>query len=108
MSSQEQPPPVDPGRHSSYTRSKSTKAPKKEPKKATYPKFPKMRKPEDGAKIEKFELYIPKWSYPYISDITDVRPDGNCGFRAVAVALGLDSNSWPDIRKRMLDEMDNI
>ena len=98
----------EPARHSSYTSTKTRKGDSKaEHKTASYPKFPLMKKLEDGAKIYKFEAYIPEWSYPYISDMTDVRPDGNCGFRAVAVALGMDSNRWPDIRKRMVDEMDN-
>nr|GEY98878.1 hypothetical protein [Tanacetum cinerariifolium] len=42
------------------------------------------------------------WSTPLehedIQCLQDVRGDGNCGFRSVAVALGLSEDQWPQIR----------
>ncbi|KAI3808358.1 hypothetical protein L1987_24307 [Smallanthus sonchifolius] len=36
----------------------------------------------------------------------DVMPDGNCGFRSIAVGLGFDENKWLFIRQQLLQEMD--
>lgn len=33
--------------------------------------------------------------------------DGNCGFRSVAVGIGLDENMWSKIRQDLLQELDN-
>ncbi|KNF02355.1 hypothetical protein PSTG_04558 [Puccinia striiformis f. sp. tritici PST-78] len=42
----------------------------------------------------------------HISTISDVRGDGNCGFRAAAVSMGRNSHEWSDIRKEMKQEFD--
>jgi hypothetical protein len=43
--------------------------------------------------------------YPYISKIKDVKPDGHCGFRAVAVGLGQKQSKYLSIRRQLLMEM---
>ena len=48
---------------------------------------------------------IPEIFHPYITNIHDVRGDGNCGFRSIAVCLGYDEDQWPYIRRELLDEL---
>ncbi|KAJ0876684.1 hypothetical protein HanPSC8_Chr11g0491291 [Helianthus annuus] len=42
--------------------------------------------------------------YPYITNVQDVKPDGNCGFRSIAAGLSHDESRWPYIRHELLDE----
>jgi len=45
---------------------------------------------------------VPRCMVPYMTRFTDVQADGNCGFRAVALATsGLEKN-WYNVRQRML------
>ncbi|XP_076943685.1 uncharacterized protein LOC143614011 [Bidens hawaiensis] len=48
---------------------------------------------------------IPKIFQPYVEDIENVDGDGNCGFRATAVALGYHQNDWASIRRSLIEEM---
>nr|KAJ0211591.1 hypothetical protein LSAT_V11C400199230 [Lactuca sativa] len=48
---------------------------------------------------------IPSIFHPYITCIQNVRGDGNCGFRSVAVCLGYDENEWLFIRQQLYDEL---
>ncbi|XP_076958902.1 uncharacterized protein LOC143634796 [Bidens hawaiensis] len=51
---------------------------------------------------------IPKVFHPYITNIQNVKGDGNCGFRAIAVCLGLDEEkSYEYIRQQMREELQN-
>ncbi|XP_076925217.1 uncharacterized protein LOC143587957 [Bidens hawaiensis] len=51
---------------------------------------------------------ISKVFHPYITDIQNVKGDGNCGFRAIAVCLGLDEEkSYEYIRQQMREELQN-
>ncbi|XP_076908221.1 uncharacterized protein LOC143564987 [Bidens hawaiensis] len=51
---------------------------------------------------------IPKVFHPYITNIQNVKCDGNCGFRAIAVCLGLDEEkSYEYIRQQMREELQN-
>ncbi|GKE29146.1 FAR-RED impaired response 1-like protein [Tanacetum coccineum] len=43
--------------------------------------------------------------HPYIEEVRDIRADGNCGFRAVAVGLKLHENEWPTIRYDLMEEL---
>ena len=56
--------------------------------------------------IERFKSDIPPVFHPYVSCIRDVMPDGHCGFRSVAVGLGMDQSSWGLIRRDLVQEMD--
>ncbi|GJT63290.1 FAR-RED impaired response 1-like protein [Tanacetum coccineum] len=40
------------------------------------------------------------------NSLQDVRGDGNCGFRSVAVALGLSEDQWPRIRSDLVRELE--
>ncbi|XP_076924476.1 uncharacterized protein LOC143586918 [Bidens hawaiensis] len=51
--------------------------------------FPLVVYPEYVATVNWYKGFVPRWSYPYISRIIDVKPDGNCGFRAIAEGLGI-------------------
>ncbi|XP_076881111.1 uncharacterized protein LOC143529148 [Bidens hawaiensis] len=53
-----------------------------------------------------FKSLIPSWAQPFVSDIKDVHPDGNCGFRAVAMGLGRHEKYWSDVRWAMLNELE--
>ncbi|XP_076898168.1 uncharacterized protein LOC143551661 [Bidens hawaiensis] len=48
---------------------------------------------------------IPEIFQPYVEDIENVDGDGNCGFRATAVALGYHQNDWASIRRSLIEEM---
>ncbi|GKC05464.1 probable terpene synthase 6, partial [Tanacetum coccineum] len=48
---------------------------------------------------------IPGIFHRYIKDLNNVKGDGNCGFRSVAVGLGCDENMWPLIRQELLQEL---
>ncbi|XP_038687449.1 uncharacterized protein LOC119986826 [Tripterygium wilfordii] len=43
--------------------------------------------------------------HPYIMHIQDIKPDGNYGFRAIAVYLGLDEDAWATIRYNLIEEL---
>ncbi|XP_076906800.1 uncharacterized protein LOC143563044 [Bidens hawaiensis] len=53
-----------------------------------------------------FKSLIPSWAQPFVSDIKDVRPNGNYGFRAIAVGLGRHEKHWQDVRRGMQNEME--
>ncbi|XP_035836042.1 uncharacterized protein LOC110888699 [Helianthus annuus] len=55
---------------------------------------------------KQFKYAIPPVFHPYVSCIRDVMPDGHCGFRSVAVGLGMDQSSWGLIRRDLVQEMD--
>ncbi|GJQ97939.1 Myc-type, basic helix-loop-helix domain-containing protein [Tanacetum coccineum] len=54
---------------------------------------------DEQIEIERLRKQIPKVVHPYISvsGIQNVGSDGNCGFRAVALGLGLPEDHWPRI-----------
>ncbi|XP_076960814.1 uncharacterized protein LOC143637267 [Bidens hawaiensis] len=49
---------------------------------------------------------IHTWAYPFISGIIDAKPDGNCGFRAIDLGLGMCQLNWKEVRACMRNEMD--
>nr|GFA20081.1 hypothetical protein [Tanacetum cinerariifolium] len=59
------------------------------------------QKPRRHAYIDQFLNML----HPYIEKVRDVRVDGNCGFRAVAVGLKLHENQWPKIRYDLMKEL---
>lgn len=46
--------------------------------------------------------------HPYIRDVQDVRADGNCGFRSIAVSLGYQEDKWPNVRYNLIAELDTF
>ncbi|KAJ0716304.1 hypothetical protein HanPI659440_Chr13g0511151 [Helianthus annuus] len=61
--------------------------------------------PKTDVAIRNYASQIPKVIHPYIVRIKDVKPDGHCGFRSVAVGLGVKQNSYLMIRKQLLKEL---
>ncbi|GJY15838.1 phospholipase-like protein [Tanacetum coccineum] len=55
---------------------------------------------------ERFLRHLPQIFRPYLTGLQDVRGDGNCGFRSVAVALGLSEDQWPRIRSDLVRELE--
>ncbi|KAG5544167.1 hypothetical protein RHGRI_016797 [Rhododendron griersonianum] len=51
--------------------------------------------------------WFPIGSRKYIEEIIDVKGDGNCGYRAIAVGLGHDENEWINIRKILFIELEH-
>ncbi|GJX71921.1 zinc finger, CCHC-type containing protein [Tanacetum coccineum] len=49
--------------------------------------------------------YIPEIFHPHIIDFYDVRGDGNCGYRSVALGLGLSKDQWPQFRLDLVREL---
>lgn len=49
---------------------------------------------------------LPKIMLPYVRSWRDVGRDGNCGFRACALAIGEKQKIWPDIRQNLLKLLD--
>ncbi|KAD2393565.1 hypothetical protein E3N88_40542 [Mikania micrantha] len=68
--------------------------------------FPRNMKPEELNNVYRFGSHILPIFQPYMISIQDVKPDGNCGFRSVAVGLGFDENKWAFIRQQLLQELD--
>ena len=42
---------------------------------------------------------------PYIEGAYDVASDGNCGYRAVASAMGFGPKSWRKVREDLINEL---
>nr|GEY08546.1 RNA-directed DNA polymerase, eukaryota [Tanacetum cinerariifolium] len=63
---------------------------------------------DEQIEIERLRKQIPKVVHPYILvlDIQNVMSDGNCGFRAVALGLGLSEDQWPRIRSDLVRELE--
>ncbi|XP_076959088.1 uncharacterized protein LOC143635069 [Bidens hawaiensis] len=68
--------------------------------------FPLMVSPAQVPAIEMFRSVIHSKAQPFVADIKNVRPDGNCGFRSIAVGLGIHEKVWPDIRRAMQNELE--
>jgi len=52
-------------------------------------------------------IHLPTFLKPYIEKVGVVASDGNCGFRSVAVSLGLSEEKWPTIRKELKNGLEN-
>ncbi|KAD2805696.1 hypothetical protein E3N88_39073 [Mikania micrantha] len=112
----------EPLRHSSFTavikksqkpvfgRSRSTSVSKAIPPSDSQSQnefcFPRNMKPDGLNNVYRFGRHILPIIQPYVINIQDVEPDGNCGFRSVAVGLGFDENHWAFIRQQLLHELD--
>ncbi|GAB2295304.1 WW domain-binding protein 11 [Dionaea muscipula] len=54
-----------------------------------------------------FSADMPSGVLPYIRGFVDVRGDGNCGFRVIALSKYGDQDMWHQVRLDLLDEMRN-
>nr|GEW24083.1 hypothetical protein [Tanacetum cinerariifolium] len=63
---------------------------------------------DEQIEIERLRKQIPKVVHPYILvlGIQNVGSDGNCGFRAVALGLGLSEDQWPRIMSDLVRELE--
>ncbi|KAI5667008.1 hypothetical protein M9H77_16861 [Catharanthus roseus] len=50
---------------------------------------------------------FPAFIYPFISNWKNVIGDGNCGYRVVADFVFGDEHQWPEVRRRMLYELEH-
>ncbi|KAD3336425.1 hypothetical protein E3N88_31944 [Mikania micrantha] len=112
----------EPSRHSSFTavtekiqkpvfrRSRSTSVSKAMPPSDSLSqnefRFPCNMKPEGLNNVYRFGHHILPLLQPYVINIQDVQPYGNCGFRSIAVGLGFDESHWAFIRQQLLQELD--
>ncbi|CAG8670583.1 1937_t:CDS:2 [Dentiscutata erythropus] len=48
---------------------------------------------------------IPIFIHEYIKKVVNIDGDGNCKYRAVAVGLERNENEWPNIRKKLFEEL---
>jgi len=44
---------------------------------------------------------FPEHIHPYVDEIVNVAPNGNCGFRAIALLLGYGEEGWPIVRREL-------
>ena len=65
--------------------------------------------PASEERFKNLSRQIPKVFHPYISNtsLQDVEPDGNCGFRSVALGLGLTEDDWPIIRYDLVRHLES-
>ncbi|XP_058779679.1 uncharacterized protein LOC131653522 [Vicia villosa] len=49
----------------------------------------------------KYLSQFPAFFHPYINDIVDVEPDGNCDFRCISSALGWGEEACYDVRRQL-------
>ncbi|PWA83202.1 hypothetical protein CTI12_AA171130 [Artemisia annua] len=65
--------------------------------------------PASEDQFENLSRQIPKVFHPYISNtsLQDVGPNGNCGFRSVALGLGLTEDDWPIIRSDLVIHLES-
>jgi hypothetical protein len=70
------------------------------------PGFPLLREDVDVIHVMQFEGFIPQMFHPFVTSITNVEPNGHCGFAAVAVGLGHSEGGHYYVRTRMLQELD--
>ncbi|XP_021986754.1 uncharacterized protein LOC110883259 [Helianthus annuus] len=67
--------------------------------------FPRLAGHRYKNVIERFKDWLPSSYRRYITHIEDAQPNGNCGFRSIAMGLGYDQKEWKWVRQELLDEM---
>jgi hypothetical protein len=70
-------------------------------------KQPSQKQLSHKQPTKKYLEQFPKSIHPYIVDIVDVEPDGNCGFRAIASLLRYRVDGWPIVRRELDNELRN-
>ncbi|XP_076951112.1 uncharacterized protein LOC143624295 [Bidens hawaiensis] len=65
-----------------------------------------MDSPAQVLLIERFKSVIPSCAQPFISDIKDLSPNRNCGFRAITEGLGVHPKYWGEVMRGLMNEMD--
>ncbi|EGG04825.1 uncharacterized protein MELLADRAFT_64641 [Melampsora larici-populina 98AG31] len=67
---------------------------------------PNVINPNLPALMAKYHLH--SWLEPFVIDIREVKADGHCGFRAIAISIGQSQDEWERIREKMADTVKNI
>lgn len=57
--------------------------------------------------VATFRKNVPSHVREHIASYVNVVGDGNCGFRAVALAITNDENNWSSIRQKLSETMSN-
>ncbi|XP_039004661.1 uncharacterized protein LOC120131839 [Hibiscus syriacus] len=91
-------------RHSSYVTSAHDLFPNLNEEPARHSSYVSQSFTRPGS--ERFLKQLPQIFRHYLTGLQDVIGDGNCGFRSVAVALGLSEDQWPRIRSDLVRELD--
>ncbi|XP_038707294.1 uncharacterized protein LOC120002606 [Tripterygium wilfordii] len=55
--------------------------------------------------VHAYVRQFPPILHPYIMHVQDLTSDRNCGFRAIAVCLGLHEDAWATIRYNLIEEL---
>lgn len=48
---------------------------------------------------------VPEWIAPHIHQVSDPLGDGHCGYRSIAISLGLSEDDWGSVREDMIMEL---
>ncbi|EGG11685.1 uncharacterized protein MELLADRAFT_59596 [Melampsora larici-populina 98AG31] len=67
---------------------------------------PSVINPNLRALLAKYRLH--SWLEPFVIDVQEVKADGHCGFRAIAICIGESQDKWPSIRQRIADTATSI
>ncbi|EGG08266.1 uncharacterized protein MELLADRAFT_105260 [Melampsora larici-populina 98AG31] len=67
---------------------------------------PNLINPNLPALMAKYRLH--SWLEPFVIDIREVKGDGHCGFRAIAISIGKSQDKWQSIRQQMADTVTNM
>ncbi|XP_038704751.1 uncharacterized protein LOC120000703 [Tripterygium wilfordii] len=58
--------------------------------------------------VDGYVCQFPPILQDYIKQVEDVIPNGNCGFRAIAVCLRLGEDAWATIRYNLMEELNTF
>ncbi|XP_038715088.1 uncharacterized protein LOC120008789 [Tripterygium wilfordii] len=56
--------------------------------------------------VDAYVHQFPPILHPYIMHVQDIKPDENCGFRAIANRFGLHEDAWATIRYNLIEDDD--
>ncbi|XP_058783692.1 uncharacterized protein LOC131658414 [Vicia villosa] len=63
--------------------------------------MPIGKQPSTNFAKGKYFSKFPAFFHPYIDDIVDVEPDGNCGFRCISSIFGWEEDACYDVRRQL-------
>ncbi|XP_058780962.1 uncharacterized protein LOC131655076 [Vicia villosa] len=63
------------------------------------------KQPSINSTRAKYLSQFPAFFHPYIDDIVDVEPDGNCGFRYISSTLGSGEEACYDVQRQLYTQI---
>ncbi|EGG07536.1 uncharacterized protein MELLADRAFT_105774 [Melampsora larici-populina 98AG31] len=66
---------------------------------------PTLINPNLPALLKKYQIH--QWLEPFVINAREVKGDGHCGFRAIAISIGESQDEWLSVRQRMADTVTN-